>query len=131
MSFSYNKNLTKETNPDIATALQALKEESILSYIEETARKLITKTALFNEFKTSFEGYDYSFKVEAEHIKNFFIIGLNGVEKVWEYLTCPNQGLLPYQSRPLYENVFTYLESLMDGMDFEELFKAELMELNR
>ena len=131
MSFSYNETLTEEINHDIAMALQSLKEESIMAYIQETARKLMTENALFNEFKSSFEGYDYSFEVEDEHIKNFFIIGLNGIEKVWECLTCPKQGILPYQSKPLYENIFTYLETLTDSIDFGELFKKELAELNR
>lgn len=131
MSFSYNEMLTEETNHDIEQALQSLKAECIRSYIEETVRKLVSKNALVNEFKTSFEDYDYAFEVEAEHIKNFFIIGLNGIEKVWESLTCPKQGILPYQSKPLYENIFTYLETLTDSIDFGILFEKELIELNR
>lgn len=130
MSFSYNENLSKEENARINEDLASLSKESIVAYIQDTARKLMTETVLFQEFKHSFDGFDYSFKVEDEHLKNFFIIGLNGIQKVWERLVCPNHGVLPYPLEPLQESVFTYLESLTDGLEFGELFKKELTALN-
>lgn len=130
MEFSYNQNVKRIKNKDIETALRTIKPQTITEYIKQVALKIMPKDVLVEEFKTAFTDYDYAYTLEGEHIKNFFIIGLNGIDQVWKSLTSPIDGILPYQARPLYENVFDYLEELTDKVDFDDLFRKEIEEIN-
>lgn len=131
MSFSYNEELCLEANPMAENALMKIQKETIIENIQNVALELITLKGLKKEFHQKFEVYHHSFEVTGEYIKNYFVIVLNGIQKAWKKLACEQATLHPYKEEPLYENVFGYIDLLIDEINFDELFESQLHALNQ
>lgn len=126
MSFSYNKDLILEHNERIESLISTIQESEILSLMRDVIKRSITKEDLFIEFRQS----NSLSEVTGEHIKNYFAIVLNGVQKVWNVMTATIQSLHPFRTEGFYENIYTYLDELLDKCSFEDLFQDELKWLN-
>lgn len=131
MSFSYNVDLVEECNSNIESVLRKIEEPVLDKYILETIHSHITQKSLEDEFKKPWESISLSFAVDGEHIRNHFLIGLDGFQKIWQQLVVKEPSLLVYQNEPLYENVMEIIEERVDGMNFDVLFQKEIKILNQ
>jgi hypothetical protein len=130
MSFSFNESMVMESNGLIESVLGQINQKNIIEAIKVTARQLVTIKDLESEFHTSFARHNVLIEVEGEHIKNHFVVVLNGLERVWQSLLKTQESLNMYVSESFYENVFTYLDTLVDEVDFGVLFQDEITLLN-
>lgn len=127
MSFSYNEALVLESNTVIENLLSRLDTKEIIDTIKHIALDKVTLPDLQKEFT----GIDNSSKINGEHIKNYFVIALNGIEILWGKLVKEQEILVSCQDEPLYENVFTYFDDLIEEINFDTLFQKELVSLNQ
>jgi hypothetical protein len=127
MSFSYNETLVLESNMVIEGLLSKLDSHAIVETIKNVALETVTLPELMEEFK----GINTLSKIEGEHIKNYFVIAMNGIQLLWSKLVKEQESLVSCQNEPLYENVFTYFDLLVDEINFETLFQKELLSLNK
>lgn len=128
MSFSYNEKLKLEVNNEVEVAVKLIEPSKITETIMNVMKKAVSLTMLKDEFNLLQQVSP--FEVTDEHIKNAFIISCNGVELVWNQLTSEQPELEEYKEAPLYENVFSILEEMVDGVDFKSIFEKELTILN-
>lgn len=132
MEFSFNEGLILQDNSVALNILSNMNKSLILQVIKEVAKKEVTLEGLKQEFIEELEKYPVDKTVTGEHIKSYFVIVLNGVSKILESLASENKCLAPYYKEgELYENVFSYIDELVDEVDFEDLFKEELLILNQ
>jgi hypothetical protein len=129
MSFSYNENLNLGTCQEAVQLLKSMNKQEILSTIQQVAKQEVTHERLHKEFIEDFDGFQNDGQITGEHIKNYFAIGLEGVQKVLTELS-HNHPLLNHSSQTvLYEDVFSFIDALLDEVDFELLFQQELLGL--
>ncbi|PLS19631.1 hypothetical protein CVD28_04225 [Bacillus sp. M6-12] len=126
MSFSYNEELVFESNSVVENLVAQIDKARIIDTIKAMALQNIS----VNKLKEEFEGICPFSEINGEYIKNYFVIGCNGIQLLWNKMKSEEALLQSCQSEPLYENVFTYFDCLVDEINFDSLFVKELLLLN-
>ncbi|WCK56986.1 hypothetical protein PP175_27740 (plasmid) [Aneurinibacillus sp. Ricciae_BoGa-3] len=129
MSFSYNENLVMGTCVEAMEVLHSIDKEEILRTIQLVAKEEVTTERLHKEFVDNFKGFKVNPGVTGEYIKNYFAIGLEGVQKVLENLSKQHTLLTVHTNGILFEDVFSYIDEMLDEVDFDNLFHQERLAL--
>lgn len=128
--FEYNHDLIFEDNMELMGKLKTIPEEEIKNTILEVAQKEITTDGLIDEFITTFKGFKRIKKITGDNIRCFFAITLNGTSKIWNTILNKYSDIFNKKSYPLYENILEYIDEMLDEINFDEIYKKEINELN-
>lgn len=126
----YNKDLILKNNVELFSKLKNIPQNELQNIINEVILREVSLSKLKQEFITNFDGFVRVKAITGENIKCFFSISLNGTSKIWKEILKRYPNIFSNQKCPLYENVLEYIDKMLDKINFDELFKQELTQLN-
>jgi len=130
MSFEYNRELILTDNPALLEALKTIPVAEIRGIVKQTAKDKLLLEKCKEELVNKFKGFRISQRIDGEQLKCYFAVTENGIGDSWIKILDKHKSHFDNKTYPLYENVFDYLDEILDSLDFDVLYKEELGVLN-
>lgn len=131
MMINYNENLIFENNEGLMEKVQLISKHSIVDTIKSLSKSVVSIDVLREEMYEQLKMINAPLEITGENIKCFFAINKNGTNEIWNNLLSQNKGIFNEKTYPLYENILEYIDDMLDTIDFDDLFEAEINELQR
>ncbi len=117
----YNTNLIMGENKEVLEKIMSIKKDEMEFMLISEMKKLITADTIK-------QGFEATYQIDGESLKGLFIT-LDGIYKTWNQITSKYNSIISAKTN-YYENIWDYLNEILDGINTDILFEIEIQQFN-